>query len=316
MSVLHLVEDSSQPVHVVLIPVNSAHQASASPLTQGSSRVSVPHASEFSRPTTLVQADLPDQLTDGSCCCAANTSVAQLTHCCAMIPNDVTVNAALFGPGHCLSSDLWDSTVITEQLHVALHQARDFVESWVAQNPIYSGFEDALVILRLYTMVQPPVFSLLNGPFCDMQNRDPFKLLNQLPFMKCMLLSHACIYSSFKYHRYRGPAFRGLKVSKNSVLLNKYHHWREEYKLGAKLTLPGFISVSVRLDKAEEYAERMIMVFYDVVGLRLKGISLIEEGEVLIKPPAVFIITEAEMKWDGTLYIYLKPDYTNTLTYL
>jgi hypothetical protein len=252
------------------------------------------------------------------------TSVAKLQRCCQFVEDSLSLDTALFGPDSCLTFGMDVREVQT------VRNAKNICDSELDEvightNMGLAGINrDFLLAIRLYTLKtsaanpKPEIFKLLNFPFYNPDNRDHDSLRNQLPFMKYMLRSFDALYGVPNLS-YTGPGYRGMQVEASPYLTRKYRNWQQEFEVGKKLTFPSFTSVSLSIQIAEEYAvagERIIFKFMLVVGLRLRDISSENEQEVLLKPPAVFIIRGADMKTDGTLDVLLEVDTTSTLTYL
>jgi hypothetical protein len=245
----------------------------------------------------------------------SDTSFDPLHGCCKLIPV-VSLENSLFGPGSCLSEGMCVD-VATGDLRTAVDDARCVVNTLAATITTSSTIDNEhLVAIRLYTLANPPIFKLLNDPFYNPDNRDLKSLRNQLPFMKYMLLSFNSIFGELEAFRFRGPAYRGLRVSASDLLMRKYQFWESEYSIGSKITFPTFTSVSVNLETAEKFSDHFVFMFSEVIGLRLKQISAAVEQEILLKPPAVFIIRRAEMNNNGALTVHLDMDDSNILSYL
>jgi WD40 repeat protein len=260
-------------------------------------------------------------------CQGVGTSVASLNRCCDVVGSDVTLHRALFGPGHCLTSDMYIEGITLADVENAVTRCNSDLEGAAASlGPLVSMNRDSLVAIRLYTLEAPAIFKLLNYPFYNINNRDPNSLRNQLPFMKYLLLSYDAVFSSDAERVYTGPGFRGMNTSHSDWVANKYSKWEHEFAVGKKVTFPSFTSVSLDMSKAEDFAsrcnkgcvgQRIIYIFSRLVGLRLGVLSsVVVEQEVLVKPPAVFIIRDVAMRNDGTLHVSLEVDVDSTLTYL
>jgi WD40 repeat protein len=261
-------------------------------------------------------------LRDSVCSGNANlgTSIAGLHLCCEIVEEPQTLELALFGPGPCLTMGMHVPDVSVNDVREAVVDCGnelDAITSWATcLKSVEQGY---LVALRLYTLVNPPIFKLLNYPFYNPDNRDPNRVLNQLPYMKYLLRSFDAVYSSGEQFTYSGPAFRGVNVHTSDLLANKYSNWRDHYSVGRKLTFPSFTSVSLDMTTAEAYAQdndRIIFKFTYVSGLRLGRLSSEVEQEVLLKPPVVFVILAVAMEVSGTLCITLEMDLTSPLAYM
>jgi hypothetical protein len=265
---------------------------------------------------SFVMDNLNKTLPDDSCQGAGGTSVAGLDRCCDVVEDGMTLERALFGPGHCLTVDMYVGGVSVQDVRAAVTACKNDLGGVSPSIGI-----DHLVALRLYTLERPPVYKLLNYPFYNINNRDSDSVRNQLPYMKFLLQSHEAVLASAEEFAYVGPAFRGMNTSHADILREKYSSWQRDYAIGKKLTFPSFTSVSLDMTTAEEFAARgtgncIIYKFMEIVGVRLKSISAIPEQEVLLKPPAVFIIRNVSMSKDGTLSVSLEMDVNSTLTYL
>jgi WD40 repeat protein len=272
---------------------------------------------------SFVMDNLNKTLPDDSCQGAGGTSVAGLDRCCDVVEDGMTLHRALFGPGHCLTSDMYVGEISVDDVKEAVTGCCSNVTELMGGNASLHGLDkDALVALRLYTLKRPPIFKLLNYPFFQPTNRDPDTLLNQLPFMKYLLQSFDTVFREREEFVFAGPAFRGMNTAYSpDYLAIKYVNWQRDYAVGKKLTFPSFTSVSLDMTKAEEYArdgsgQCIIYMFSKVKGLRLGELSSEIEQEVLLKPPAVFIIQDRGMTHNGTLRVMLEMDVNSTLTYL
>jgi WD40 repeat protein len=259
---------------------------------------------------------------DDHCQGSANipTSVAKLNRCCDTVDDDVSLNISLFGPGYSLIKDMCVPGISEGDVRIAVNACRGALLEVVALNPYLASIDsDHLVAIRLYTLKKPEIFKLLNYPFYNPNNRDRNLLRNQLPFMKYMLTSYDALQSHAKQLIYVGEAFRGMQIAISEYLKRKYRNWREEFEVGKKLTFPSFTSVSRSAEIAEQYAgegERIIYRFLKVIGLSLSELSSEVEDEVLLRPPAVFIIREAAMHVNATLEVILEIDVNNRMTYI
>jgi hypothetical protein len=265
-------------------------------------------------------------LSDESCQGSSDggTNVAGLNRCCDAIDGVyLTLQMALFGPGYCLTSGMNIEGVSIENVRVAVNKCKDDILSDKRFSTGALGVldKDMLLAIRVYTVVEPPIYKLLNFPFYNPNNRIPGSLLNQLPYMKYLLQSYDTIFASAPQFVFSSPGFRGMNTEHSEYLRKKYTNWEEEYSRGRRLTFPSFTSISLDMTKAEQYARKgtgqsIIYIFAKVTGLRLGILSTEIEQEVLLKPPAVFIIADANMSDEGILSVYLEVDATNTLTYL
>jgi hypothetical protein len=274
---------------------------------------------------SFVTDDLNKILPDPSYQGFGTTSVATLDHCCdAVVEDGLTLDSALFGPpGHCLTADLASDGIIrVDDVRQAVTRCSNEITLLTASNEsLHELDRDMLIGLRLYTLVKPAIYKLLNTPFYQPTNRDPETLLNQLPFMKYLLQSYDAVFNLGEDFTFIGPAFRGMNTAHSEYLAKKFVNWKSEYAVGKKLTFPSFTSVSLDMTKAEQYAtdgtgQCIIYMFREVVGLRLGILSSVVEQEVLLKPPAVFIIQAVTMMKTGTLRVSLEMDPNNTLTYI
>jgi WD40 repeat protein len=260
---------------------------------------------------------------DPSCQGAGVTTVITLDHCCDVVDGVVTLGRAMFGPGHCLTSGMHVSGISVDNVREAVARCCGDVTALVGSDARLNGLDkDMLTALRLYTLMEPPIYKLLNSPFYQRTNRNPDRLLNQLPFMKYLLQSYDTVFRERKEFVFAGPAFRGMNTAYSvDYLAIKYVNWQRDYAVGKKLTFPSFTSVSLDMTKAEQYAgdgdgQCIIYMFTEVVGLRLGKLSSVIEQEVLLKPPAVFIIQKVAMTHTGTLIVTLTMDVNSTLSYL
>jgi WD40 repeat protein len=272
---------------------------------------------------SFVMDNLNKYLADPSCQGFGNTSITTLDHCCDVVEDGMTLDRVLFGPGHCLVSGMCVGEISVADVRAAVTRCDDDVTGLISSNVRLLGLnKDMLVALRLYTLMRPPIYKLLNYPFYQPTNRDPGSLLNQLPFMKYLLQSYDAVFREREEFIFAGPAFRGMNTAHSSdYLAIKYVNWQRDYAVGKKLTFPSFTSVSLDMSKAEQYAgdgdgQWIIYMFTEVVGLRLGRLSSVIEQEVLLKPPAVFIIQKVAMTYTGTLIVTLTMDVNNALTYL
>jgi WD40 repeat protein len=253
------------------------------------------------------------------------TSVANLQHCCLAIDDYITLESALFGLDYSLTLGMTVAGVTIQAVREAVDKCSAFIlsDERFSTGALGGLDKDMLLAIRVYTVVEPPIYKLLNFPFYNPNNRIPGSLLNQLPYMKCLLRSYDTIFSSAPQLVYAGPSFRGMNTEGNPYLTKKYTNWQDEYATGKRLTFPSFTSVSLDMTKAEQYSRRddgkgasIIYKFPEVVGLRLGILSTEIEQEVLLKPPAVFIIRHAMMSEEGVLSVSLEMDTMSTLTYL
>jgi hypothetical protein len=272
---------------------------------------------------SFVTDNISRMMADPSCQGAGGTSVATLDHCCDVVGDGMTLHRALFGPGQCLTSDMYVGEISVDDVKEAVTRCCNKVTELMGDNASLQGLDkDTLVALRLYTLKRPPIFKLLNYPFFQPTNRDPDNLLNQLPFMKYLLQSYDTVFREREEFVFAGPAFRGMNTAHSpDYLAIKYVNWQRDYAVGKKLTFPSFTSVSLDMTKAEQYArdgsgQCIIYMFSKVIGLRLGELSSEIEQEVLLKPPAVFIIQDRVMTHSGTLRVMLEMDLNSTLTYL
>jgi hypothetical protein len=274
---------------------------------------------------SFVTDDLNKILPDPSYQGFGTTSVATLDHCCDVVVEDgLTLDSALFGPpGHCLTADLASDGIIrVDDVRQAVTRCSNEIALLTSSNVSLRELDrDMLIALRLYTLVKPAIYKLLNTPFYHPTNRDPDTLLNQLPFMKYLLQSYDAVFNLGEDFTFIGPAFRGMNTAHSEYLAKKFVNWKSEYAVGKKLTFPSFTSVSLDMTKAEQYAtdgtgQCIIYMFREVVGLRLGILSSVVEQEVLLKPPAVFIVQAVTMMKTGTLRVSLEMDPNNTLTYI
>jgi WD40 repeat protein len=253
------------------------------------------------------------------------TSVANLQHCCLAIDDYITLESALFGLDYSLTLGMTVAGVTIQAVREAVDKCSAFIlsDERFSTGALGGLDKDMLLAIRVYTVVEPPIYKLLNFPFYNPNNRIPGSLLNQLPYMKCLLRSYDTIFSSAPQLVYAGPSFRGMNTEGNPYLTKKYTNWQDEYATGKRLTFPSFTSVSLDMTKAEQYSKRddgkgasIIYKFPEVVGLRLGILSTEIEQEVLLKPPAVFIIRNATISNEAVLSVTLEMDATSTLTYL
>jgi hypothetical protein len=272
---------------------------------------------------SFVTDNLNKYLPDPSCQGFGTTSVTTLDHCCDVVEDGMTLDRVLFGPGHCLVSGMCVGGISVDDVSAAVIRCDDDVTGLISTNMRLHGLDkDMLIALRLYTLMRPPVYKLLNYPFYQPTNRDPGSLLNQLPFMKYLLQSYDAVFHEREEYVFAGPAFRGMNTAHSAdYLAVKYANWQRDYAVGKKLTFPSFTSVSLDMTKAEQYAgdgdgQCIIYMFTEVVGLRLGKLSSVIEQEVLLKPPAVFIIQKSAMTHTGTLIVTLTTDVNSTLSYL
>jgi WD40 repeat protein len=248
------------------------------------------------------------------------TSVLGLKHCCDSVQGVLTLERALFGPGPCLTCDMYVPGVSVNDVRQAVVDCGTFLDATIAAIPeLTKADRNHLLTIRLYTLVTPPIFKLLNFPFYNPDNRNANSVLNQLPYMKYLLHSYDAVCSSADQLIYTGPAFRGVSITISELLERKYRNWQTEYIVGNKLTFPSFTSVSLDMTIAEKFAgkgERIIFKFSMVTGLRLENLSAIVEQEVLLRPPAVFTIKAVAMEVNKTLSLTLEMDLSSPLTYL
>jgi hypothetical protein len=272
---------------------------------------------------SFVMDNLNKTIADPSYQGAGGTSVATLDHCCDVVEDGMTLDRALFGSDHCLTSGMYVGGISVDDVREAVSVCSNDVTRLIASNARLDGLEkDMLIALRLYTLMRPPIYKLLNFPFYQPTNRDPDSLSNQLPFMKYLLQSYDTVIRERVEFSFAGPAFRGMNTAHSAdYLAVKYANWQRDYAVGKMLTFPSFTSVSLDMTKAEQYAsdgsgQCILYMFRKVVGLRLGKLSSVIEQEVLLKPPAVFIVQEVMMTHDGTLRVTLDMDSNSTLTYL
>jgi WD40 repeat protein len=268
---------------------------------------------------TLKSKVLSDELCIGNVN-LGTTSVLGLNHCCDSVKGILTLERALFGPGPCLTCDMYVPGVSVNDVRQAVVDCGTLRDATIAAIPqLTKADRNHLLAIRLYTLVTPPIFKLLNFPFYNPDNRNANSVVNQLPYMKYLLHSYDAVCSSADQLIYTGPAFRGVSITISELLERKYRNWQTEYIVGNKLTFPSFTSVSLDMTIAEKFAgkgERIIFKFSMVSGLRLENLSAIVEQEVLLRPPAVFTIKAVAMEVNKTLSLTLEMDLSSPLTYL
>ena len=110
-------------------------------------------------------------------------------------------------------------------------------------------------------------------------------------------------------------ACRGLKISQNAELRQKFNDHKTGFPVGSLLTFAAFTSVSLDDQVANGFGDHVLFNFTRVRGVRIRALSAVpQEAEVLVPPPSVFKILTVAM-FHGSLVVTLE-QVDSPLTYL
>jgi hypothetical protein len=181
---------------------------------------------------------------------------------------------------------------------------------------------DMLLSIRLYTFGSQRVkfYPWINGPFHG-SKRELHMLRNQLPYVRLLIRSLRALGRATGF--YRGVVYRGAELHPGSYLQEVYDNYiaqnaRNGLVNGRILRFPIFTSTSMSRQVAEDsftgHVVYVISLNHDV-GVNIADVSYFRsEGEVLLVPPASFVIRDLQMD-KGTLNIYLESQ-DNTFSYV
>jgi hypothetical protein len=235
--------------------------------------------------------------------------------CCDDIA-DVTTEEAIFGSnatnGDCLSHCMVTALCTADDIRMPLtsQRSRIIASAELQAVPIPA---DMLLAIRLYTLSSQRVkfYQALNGPFHG-SKRDLHMLRNQLPYVRLLIRSLRALGQATEFHR--GVVYRGAELRPGSYLQEVYDNYvaqnpRNGLIVGRILRFPIFTSTSTsRLIAEASFTGHVVYVIclnHDI-GVNIADVSYFRhEGEVLLIPPASFMIQNVQME-SGTLYIYLE----------
>jgi WD40 repeat protein len=242
-------------------------------------------------------------------------SIAKFNNCCSTVDETIALQCALFGPGDCLVN-MSTQNISADDLRKAFLDSRTELNNMNSSGcGLPSMDQDHLAAFRLYTRREPAVYKLLNYPFYNRNLCMDDSIRNQRPFMAYLLRSFESLLSNASLV-YKGPAFRTMHVPE--YLGNS---WRNEFQVGKKVIFPSFTDVSLSEPTIEDSAvvagdERIFYKFMQVTGLRCCSICSEPGLDVLLKPPAVFIVRGADTRTNGILKVLLERDISVEVTYL
>jgi hypothetical protein len=179
-----------------------------------------------------------------------------------------------------------------------------------------AGLDDAELKLavRIFTIEHPyAVCYPFNDAFYD-KNRSPQLLESFAPYAKLLMRAAHCLLGQAQ-HVYEGAAYRGLKLSNNAELKRKFDDYTNCFVVGALMTIPAFMSVSLDDKVADGFGDHVLLQFTCVRGVRISALSAYpNEAEVCVPPPSVYRIVNVAM-FKGSLVITLE-SVLSPLTYL
>jgi hypothetical protein len=246
-------------------------------------------------------------------------SILHLHRCCDVI-DDVDTVEAIFGSettkGHCLANCMQTNICDIDDIRLPVEAERAALATsgLLTQVPIPP---DLLLAIRLYTFGSPTVkfFAAINNPFHE-SGRKIESLRNQLPYVRLLIRALRAMGAATGFHR--GIVYRGAEVKPGTYLYEVYHNYiaqNEQNGLvaGRILRFPIFTSTSLSQTIAEtNFAGAVVYVItlnHDI-GVNITQVSYFAvEQEVLLIPPASFVIREVRMV-GTTLYIYLESEGT------
>jgi TPR repeat protein len=223
-----------------------------------------------------------------------------LAGCLVGVP-DVSLHVALLGPGACLYNELpavvttrsGKNVTVTKQL---VEEVLNDLTKWLRSLPYdrKPSIEDEYIMaIRLYTLEEPiPFYWYLNDPL-NKPNRGDY-IRNLKPLMRLLIKALRAMGEAGYYKR--APAYRGVTIDKNPILLAKYHNYRTSFVVQNFITLAGFTSVSLDGGSVEDFGDSLFFQMPDVTGVDVSSISQYpKEYEMLLIPPSVFVISSVLM---------------------
>lgn len=174
--------------------------------------------------------------------------------------------------------------------------------------------EQALAI-RMYTFEtfnqQVRVYAAVNNGFYD-PDRCKETLKRELPYLKLLITSLRSLGQAKGY--FHGTLYRGARLQNSSYLQKVYDSFvnneADRVQENCILRFPSFTSTSEIRDVAEENFGNDIVYIINIlkghnVGVSVSDLSYFQEGEVLLIPPASFVVTDVKMV-DYSLHIHLE----------
>jgi hypothetical protein len=246
-------------------------------------------------------------------------AILHLHKCCDDV-GDVSTEEAIFGSvatgGRCLANCMQTSScdINDIRLPVDAERAALAASGLLTRSSIPA---DLLLAIRLYTFESPTVkfYAAINNPFHE-SGRKIESLRNQLPYVRLLIRSLRAMGAATGFHR--GIVYRGAEVKPGTYLYEVYNNYiaqNEQNGLiaGRILRFPIFTSTSLSQTIAEtNFAGAVVYVItlnHDI-GVNITQVSYFAvEQEVLLIPPASFVIREVRMV-GTTLYIYLESEGT------
>jgi hypothetical protein len=218
--------------------------------------------------------------------------------------------------GHCLANYMQTDSCGMDDIRLLVNAEREaLTASGMLQRVQVPA--DLLLAIRLFTFGSSSVkfFPAVNNPFHE-AGRKIESLGNQLPYVRLLIRALRAMGAATGFHR--GVVYRGAEVKPGSYLYEVYHNYiaqneQNGFVAGRILRFPIFTSTSLSQTIAEtNFAGAVVYVItlnHDI-GVNITQVSYFAaEQEVLLIPPASFVIREVRMV-GTTLYIYLKSEGT------
>jgi hypothetical protein len=239
-------------------------------------------------------------------------AILHLHKCCDDV-GDVSTEEAVFGSvatgGRCLVNCMQTSSCDIDDIRLPIDAERAALAASGLLTRI-SIPADMLLAIRLYTFGSPNVkfFAAINNPFHE-SDRSIESPQNQLPYVRLLIRALRAVGATTGFHR--GVVYRGAAAKPGSYLYEVYNNYiaqNEQNGLvaGRILRFPIFTSTSLSQSVAERnFAGAVVYIIklnHDI-GVNISQVSYFAvEQEVLLIPPASFVIREVRMV-GTTLYI-------------